>query len=79
VDVYPPGSGQVGRRIGPVPAFFDGFGTPQIAVDSKNRVYVATSQQIFRFAAGANGTDAPEHVFSVSRGDAVAAAIGPKL
>jgi len=79
VDVYPPGSGQVGRRIGPVPAFFDGFGSPQIAVDSKNRVYVATSQQIFRFAPGANGNDAPEHVFSVSPGDAAAVAIGPKL
>lgn len=79
VDVYPPGSGQVGRRIGPIPAFFQGFGSPQIAVDAKNRVYVATSQQIFRFAAGANGTDAPENVFSVSPGDAFAVAIGPKL
>jgi hypothetical protein len=69
----------VGRRIGPVPAFFDGFGSPQIAVDSKNRVYVVTSQQIFRFPPAANGTDAPEHVFSVSSGDAAAVAIGPKL
>jgi hypothetical protein len=83
VDVYPPGSGTIARHIGPLPVHFDALQSlgPVITVDDKNRLYVATNGQIYRFGPNANGAATPERVFTDSAGgqQPVALAIGPKL
>ena len=84
VDVYPPGSGHVARHIGPIPVHFDPLQStgPVIAVDSKNRLYVATESRVYRFGPTANGAATPQRVFtdSASTGQQpVALAVGPRL
>lgn len=80
VNVYPPGSGKLSRRIGPLPAAYDGSAFPVIAVDSLNRLYVATNGQLYRFGAGAQGADAPQRVMTDSTtGRPTAMAVGPSL
>ncbi|MDQ6925306.1 MAG: hypothetical protein M3154_03620 [Candidatus Eremiobacteraeota bacterium] len=80
VNVYPPGSGKVGRRIGPLPANYDGLGFPVIAVDSSNRLYVATNGQIYRFGPSANGAAKPQRLMTDStQSRPTALAVGPKL
>ncbi len=80
VNVYPPGSGKLSRRIGPLPADYNGSAFPVIAVDSLNRLYVATNGQLYRFGAGAQGADAPQRVTTDSTlGRPVAMAVGPNL
>jgi streptogramin lyase len=66
VNVYPPGSGKLGRRIGPLPADYGGLGFPVITVDSKNRLYVATNAHFYRFGPGANGAATPQRVMNDS-------------
>lgn len=80
VNAYPPASGKVARRIGPLPADYSGFGFPVITVDSLNRLYVATNSQFYRFAANAQGADAPQRLMTDSTQSRVhALAVGPKL
>jgi hypothetical protein len=80
VNVYPPGSGKLSRRIGPLPANYNGLGFPVITVDSLNRLYVTTSGQLYRFGAGAQGADAPQRVMTDStQGRPTALAVGPSL
>ena len=80
VNAYPPGSGKVSRRIGPLPADYGGFGFPVIAVDALNRLYVATNGQIYRFGPGAQGADAPQRLMTDStQSRPKAMAVGPKL
>jgi len=80
VNVYRPGSGKLSRRIGPLPANYNGLGFPVITVDSLNRLYVATNGQLYRFGAGAQGADAPQRVMTDStQGRPTAMAIGPSL
>ncbi|HEV2739428.1 MAG TPA: hypothetical protein VGU66_12665 [Candidatus Elarobacter sp.] len=80
VNVYPPGSGKVGRRIGPIPADYGGSGFPVIAVDAANRLFVATTGKIYRFGPTANGTDAPQRVITDPTADRpVAMSAGPTL
>jgi hypothetical protein len=80
VNVYGPGSATLTRRIGPLPADYTGFGFPVITVDSKNRLYVATKGQFYRFGPNANGTTAPQRLMTdPTLGRPVAMAVGPKL
>ncbi len=81
VNVFPPGSLTVGRRIGPLPTNYDALGhAPRITVDALNRLYVATNGQLYRFGAGADGAATPERVMTDSEiGNPTALAIGPKL
>jgi hypothetical protein len=80
VNVYPRGSGTVARRIGPLPANYNGLGFPVIAVDAANRLYVATNGQIHRFGPRANGAAQPQLVMTDSTpARPVALAVGPKL
>ncbi len=80
VNVYAPGSGKVARRIGPLPANYNGLGFPAIAVDSLNRLYVATQGTIYRFGPRANGAATPARVMTDSTpARPVALAVGPKL
>jgi hypothetical protein len=65
VNVYGPGSAQVTRRIGPLPADYGGLALfPVIAVDAKNRLFVATSAKIYRFGPNANGAATPQRVIN---------------
>ncbi len=80
VNVYPRGSGTAARRIGPLPANYNGLGFPVITVDSLNRLYVATQGQIYRFGPHANGAAQPQLVMiDPTIGRPVALAVGPKL
>jgi hypothetical protein len=79
VNVYAPGSGTIGRRIGPLPDRFDVFSAPVITVDSKNRLYVATNGNIYRFAPGADGAAVPQRVITNHQGAPFAMAVGPAL
>jgi hypothetical protein len=79
VNVYPPGSGTIGRRIGPLPNHFDALSGPVITVDAKNRLYVATDGSIYRFAPGANGAAQPQRVITNPRSQPFAMAVGPAL
>jgi hypothetical protein len=74
VSVYDSTTGALLRKIGPFPATFDPLTTRSpIAVDSSNRLYVATNGQIMRFAADANGAATPQRVWT----DAQAGGGGP--
>jgi hypothetical protein len=82
VNVYPPGSGTVGRRIGPIPSDFSPFGgTNVIAVDSIGRVYVATDGTIYRYGVHADGPSfKPQIVMNdPTLAHPVAMALGPNL
>jgi hypothetical protein len=80
VNVYAPGSSRIARRIGPIPAEYNGFAFPVIAVDANDRLYVATTGKIYRFGPNANGAATPQRVMNdptTSRPRTMA--IGPKL
>ena len=81
VNVLPPGSSTVGRRIGPLTTSYDALGHPPIiTVDALNRLYVATNDHLYRFGATADGAATPERVMTDSTvGNPTALAIGPKL
>jgi hypothetical protein len=80
VNVYAPGSGRVARRIGPLPANYNGLGFPVITVDSKNRLFVATQGKIYRFGPTANRAATPQRVMiDPTIGRAGAMAVGPNL
>lgn len=80
VDVYARGSGTIARRIGPLPANYNGLGFPVITVDALNRLYVATQGSIYRFGPQANGTAKPQLVMTdATIGRPSALAVGPKL
>ena len=79
VNVYPPGSETIGRRVGPLPVTNDALGAgPAIAVDRHDRLYVATNDRLYVFAAGADGPAQPLHTITYSDNDTVRAiAAGP--
>jgi hypothetical protein len=80
VNVYAPATGKLSRRIGPLPADYGGFGFPVITVDAQNRLYVATTGNLYRFAAGAQGADPPQRVMNDPTQDrAHSMAVGPAL
>jgi hypothetical protein len=79
VNVYPPGSGTIGRRIGPLPHHLDALSGPVITVDAKNRLYVATDGSIYRFGPGANGAAQPQRVITNPGSQPNAMAVGPAL
>ncbi|GEM_PF-7121036 len=80
VNVYAPGSGTPARRIGPLPANYGGLAFPVITVDAKNRLFVATNGQIYRFGPNANGTDAPQRLMiDPTLARPAAMAVGPAL
>ncbi len=81
VNVYPPGSGTVGRRIGPLPADYGDGGSnfPSITVDSKNRLWVATKGHFYRFAPSANGAATPQRDMTDSTGRAWSLSVGPAI
>ncbi len=80
VNVYPPGSGTLARRIGPLPVVNDAQGRPPvIAVDANDTLYVGTNFSLYVFGPSANGNAAPDHLmtYSSSIGWLDALAIGP--
>jgi hypothetical protein len=82
VDVYSPSTGALTRRIGPIPATFDPLSVRQpIVVDAKNRVYIATNGQVYRYGPYANGAATPQRVFtdSTAQQQPGALAVGPAL
>ena len=80
VNVYAPGSGAVARRIGPLPADYSGFGFPVITVDAKNRLYVATTGNIYRFGPSVDGAVTRlGGMIDPTLGRPGAMAVGPRL
>jgi hypothetical protein len=80
VNVYAPGTATLARRIGPLPANYNGLGFPVIAVDSANRLFIATQGQLYRFGPNANGAATPQRVMNdPTQSRARALALGPKL
>ena len=80
VNVYPPGSGAIARRIGPLPLVNDVLShLPVIAVDANNTLYVATNFSLYVFGPSANGNVAPDHLmtYGISAGWLDGLAIGP--
>lgn len=79
VNAYPPGSGTIGRRIGPLPADNGSFAGPAITVDSKNRLYVATQGTFYRFGPNASGATAQRVMTDSTLSRVHALAVGPAL